>query len=803
MTTSSATTTAAAQKILNPLLIRRLYRSILKTSKPFTSDFNHNTTNTPVVPILRTPMVMNCLLHRTGYDDESWMDFLRGLTTTIPTTTITTTTTTTSSTSQQGMMSLLSPEEKERTLFRILLREVLCGGGNGGTLPFHDQNINNDNNNNASSSSSTADPNPDTNATDTTTTQSSSSPSSPSSSSSSGLKIMQFPIHVRSNPNRIYHIIQREFRIPLTHHIMDGTTRQNMAFRCIREMNKKIVFAHQCEQRFCHAKNNNNNNNHHPSSKSTPFNLLKQKLIRTQPTLPILSTPSSIRTTTSTPPEEPNLPHPMANRTTTATTTHANHPFHYQMAKHVHPLPLAPSSTYIRPGLFLLAHPHMTGYFRRSVICILDHRTAGEDNMEDDSDNDDDEEEDDSTIASATSDEDDDDDEDSSSDDEDDSSDDDEYEKETEDTSPPSSQDTSTTTITIDNDDKSNSNVMESTTITSTLLQESREESSDAAPTIPDSTEEKEDDQPTTKITSKSSRTNKKKKKQQQQYGTYGLIVNRLSVSPYTGEALSMNDVLRPLPATIMKTFGKFPIREGGPVHMSVQMLYQINTSMVAPNNNSITPSASSTLSVEESVGETSDTMNPPNIGGYILPTIQPDIDTVGDSDNNNTNEISNTVGSCDTDKAVYYRGNIMNVIKAMDRGMIENGEDDISFFVGASCWSVGQLEREIENGFWLPCIGPTSIAQTGMCEYYNTTATNGTDTTTHSSSVETPQQQQQSSPNSHHPRPEADLWLSMMSACGIEEAKLAHLLYKDDGKDPNGAACDIRQTTTTVSSSK
>ena len=54
---------------------------------------------------------------------------------------------------------------------------------------------------------------------------------------------------------------------------------------------------------------------------------------------------------------------------------------------------------------------------------------------------------------------------------------------------------------------------------------------------------------------------------------------------------------------------------------------------------------------------------------------------------------------------------------------------------------------------------------------------------------VVTQKQQQQQMPR--HPRPEADLWLSMMSACGIEEAKLAHLLYKDDGKDKNGAACD------------
>lgn len=35
-----------------------------------------------------------------------------------------------------------------------------------------------------------------------------------------------------------------------------------------------------------------------------------------------------------------------------------------------------------------------------------------------------------------------------------------------------------------------------------------------------------------------------------------------------------------------------------------------------------------------------------------------------------------------------------------------------------------------------------------------------------------------------------ADLWLSMMSACGEDEAKLAHLLYDADW-DENGQACD------------
>jgi len=49
-----------------------------------------------------------------------------------------------------------------------------------------------------------------------------------------------------------------------------------------------------------------------------------------------------------------------------------------QAAKHVEPLPIPAStkqdfSKFLTPGTYLLAHPNMGGYFRRSVICILHH----------------------------------------------------------------------------------------------------------------------------------------------------------------------------------------------------------------------------------------------------------------------------------------------------------------------------------------------------------------------------------------------------------------------------------------------
>jgi hypothetical protein len=91
-------------------------------------------------------------------------------------------------------------------------------------------------------------------------------------------------------------------------------------------------------------------------------------------------------------------------------------------------------------------------------------------------------------------------------------------------------------------------------------------------------------------------------------------------------------------------------------------------------------------------------------------------------------------------------------------------GLDDISFFVGASTWAPGQLESEIAQGFWIPCRGPPEIALTGICEH---------DTTSKSEI-----------------KPLADLWLSMMSACGNDEGRLANLFYHHDW-DENLLPCD------------
>jgi len=90
---------------------------------------------------------------------------------------------------------------------------------------------------------------------------------------------------------------------------------------------------------------------------------------------------------------------------------------------------------------------------------------------------------------------------------------------------------------------------------------------------------------------------------------------------------------------------------------------------------------------------------------------------------------------------------------------------EDVSFFVGASCWYPGQLEKEIKQGCWLLCRGPPEIALTGACDHDST--------------------------EEGEPRPKADLWLSMLSACGEDEAKLASLVEAASEDDEYGEALD------------
>jgi len=213
--------------------------------------------------------------------------------------------------------------------------------------------------------------------------------------------------------------------------------------------------------------------------------------------------------------------------------------------------------------------------------------------------------------------------------------------------------------------------------------------------------------------------------------GTYGLIVNRSSNQ-------TLAEVLRIIPEKLRNSpvVDTCNVRDGGPVHMSVQMIHALHDSSSAVHE----------------------------IGGTAL-----------DSDDQ-------TMGSnLNTDRTILYQGDIFEASEAVKSGVID--VDDVCFYVGASCWAVGQLENEIESGYWIPCRGPPETALTGKCE------------TVSSSTKEVPISE--------------DLWLSMISAVGPDEAMLGHWHYyseddfennsltNDDGDDDEDSVddsvpCDI-----------
>jgi hypothetical protein len=207
---------------------------------------------------------------------------------------------------------------------------------------------------------------------------------------------------------------------------------------------------------------------------------------------------------------------------------------------------------------------------------------------------------------------------------------------------------------------------------------------------------------------------------------TYGLIVNRASINSDTGKQRTLKEAFEHdmLPGKLADVFGDFIVRDGGPVHVSLQMIH------------------SRPATTEE--GDTN--YNP--IGGRLIPMI-PDGE-----------ESSAALYS---DRATYFQGEIFKAMVEVEEGRLDR--DDVTFFVGASTWSVNQLANEIAQGYWMPCRGPPEIALTGICEH--------------------------DLPSEGGKRPLADLWLSMMSACGENEAKLAHLFFQVSEINENGLPCD------------
>ena len=273
--------------------------------------------------------------------------------------------------------------------------------------------------------------------------------------------------------------------------------------------------------------------------------------------------------------------------------------------------------------------------------------------------------------------------------------------------------------------------------------------------------------------------------------GTYGLVVNRITCSPATGRPVTLGEIFAKLPMEFQSAFGDCWVREGGPVQGSVQMMHSISSKLEQDLKLSGHVLRMATSGSSSSQSSTSD--RPKRSSGTSTSTITtatttkaalPDDDD--DDDNNKKNNRENVLGQDDEKADVKFRGDIMNAAASVLSGRLS--KQQLSFFVGCSSWSPGQLENEIERGIWLPCRGPPEIAFLGRTIHNPPASLDDGDS---DAQQMIRNQILGNNRSDEHPNND-DLWLSMLSACGEEAAELAHLLLShDDGEHPFGGSCD------------
>ena len=109
--------------------------------------------------------------------------------------------------------------------------------------------------------------------------------------------------------------------------------------------------------------------------------------------------------------------------------------------------------------------------------------------------------------------------------------------------------------------------------------------------------------------------------------GTYGLVVNKQTINSSTGQDRTLTEVLRTVPPELAEVFGESLVREGGPVHMSIQMVHSADS---------------------------------PGFGGTVLPMRPPD-------------DMTST--ALHSDRAVWYQGDIIQAAEAVSNGQMNRGE--------------------------------------------------------------------------------------------------------------------------------
>jgi len=187
------------------------------------------------------------------------------------------------------------------------------------------------------------------------------------------------------------------------------------------------------------------------------------------------------------------------------------------------------------------------------------------------------------------------------------------------------------------------------------------------------------------------------------------------------------------LPDTVIQAFGDNPVREGGPVGFSLQMVHRKTRQRIDTK--------------DKTNGDPKDNEGASGqIGGTLVPSLAQD---------------SSHHEPTDSDEEVYFGGDVLKASYAVLNG--KKASSNFSFVIGASCWAPGQLEHEIERGCWMPFRGPADMAVAGLCDHNDVTVGDGVT------------------------QPVDNLWLSIMAALGADESDLAVLNTDHE----LGDACD------------
>jgi len=228
------------------------------------------------------------------------------------------------------------------------------------------------------------------------------------------------------------------------------------------------------------------------------------------------------------------------------------------------------------------------------------------------------------------------------------------------------------------------------------------------------------------------------------------------------------------LPESVQMAFGDVPIREGGPVNLSLQMIHR----SAALNQTSVE---------NDDYVESDEAIAADRVGQKKKPSSKIGGTMLGYEDGSKRD-------------AIYFGGDVMEASYAVLEG--SSDIDDYSFVIGAACWAPGQLEHEIEKGCWLPFAGLATMALTGMCDHNddilaveNDNCSGGSKLSqfpprpsNHANKAEFRHASQQQPVK----RPVGDLWLSIMCALGENDADLAFMLLDQKCiKDELGDACD------------